>query len=111
MGNDILRLEVGPLLGSLPVIEDILHQRWKAHQGSGTFLAQGLRTRVSRPVAPGADVKFVERVGPGLALFLYALEARSLSPVASPWVSSRAEITERGGFGRRHARHVRDALA
>ena len=103
-------LNCGRDLGFLPSVENIFHDRRQAHESRGAFLSQCFGPLITREIAPGADVKLVERIGAALALLFDFFVAGDLSHVAAPLVALAAEIAERRMFRSADACHVGNAL-
>ena len=79
MRDNIFRLELRTSLGLVPPVKDLLHQPGQSHQRGPSLLAKRLRPRITRPITPGANVEFVERIIARCLLCRDALETFDLS--------------------------------
>src|SRR3954453_10575367 len=103
MRDNVLGLELRARLGLIPPVKDLLHQPGQPHQRLRSFLAERFGSRIAGAVAPGADVKLVERIATWCALFGDALEARDLAECARPVVLLLLDESERRILHRDHA--------
>src|SRR3954453_3403096 len=86
MRDDVFGLELRTRLGLVPPVEDFLHQPGQPHQRRRALLPERLGPRVTRAIAPGADVEFVERILARRFLLGDALETFDLAERAGPIV-------------------------
>src|SRR5437016_1577768 len=93
--DHVFGLELRPLLGDIPGVEDLLHQPREPHERLRALLAERLGAAVARKVAPGADIEVVERVLPGFgALRRDRGETFDLADVATPLVPRLVDVAE-----------------
>src|SRR5690242_21341248 len=110
MSDNIFGLELRSVLGFFPSVENILHDRRQTHQRRRAFLTESFGTLIAGQIAPGADVKLIERIGAALTFFFDSFVAGNLAHVPAPFAPIPAQEAEGRGPRGGYSGHVGNAL-